>query len=145
MSSKPKIYLAGPFFTPEQIIIIDTLANSCTKLGFNLFNPKEDCIFDKDLQNSKEIFETNIHNINTCDYLLAVTDGKDPGTLFECGYAYRAGVPIIYVWLENNGGKFNIMLNESAYAVCLSYTQVLECLNKILNNEQQLAYKGEME
>jgi hypothetical protein len=61
---------------------------------------------------------------------VAVTDYKDVGTIFECGYAYRSGKSIIY-FAETLGDKpFNLMLAESGTIIIRSTSE----LNRILYN-----------
>ncbi|HEV7255416.1 MAG TPA: nucleoside 2-deoxyribosyltransferase [Mesorhizobium sp.] len=37
----------------------------------------------------------DLAGLESCDAVLAVMDGRDPGTLFEVGYARSNGIPVI--------------------------------------------------
>jgi len=56
--------------------------------------------------------------IDECDIVIASTEGKDMGTLFECGYAFAKNKPVVYY--APNIHKFNLMLAKSARAVALT-------------------------
>jgi nucleoside 2-deoxyribosyltransferase len=102
-----KIYIAGPWFTQEANDIIEEIKDE------NLYTPGDD---------PKATVLANCQAITYCDYMIAVTDGKDVGTMFECGYAFSKGVPILYLWLgREDDQKFNVMLAGSG-EVCHSYT-----------------------
>lgn len=143
-----KAYLAGPFFNEEQIAIIDEIASICDKHYVEVFNPKEECVYEKDVTKPEDIFNDNVTAILKCDILIAVTDGKDVGTMFECGFAYRSEVPIVYLWLDSKGMKFNIMLNESSHAVCYSYEDLEKVLRKFNSDgidKIENIFEGELE
>ncbi len=129
-----KAYLAGPFFNKDQIEVIDKISSILSKYGVDIYNPKEECIYVKGQTDPKDIFDMNMSAIDECSVIIAVTDGKDVGTLFECGYAYGRSVEIVYVWLNSKGGKFNIMLKESARCVCLSYEDIETVVKSMKEN-----------
>jgi len=140
-----RVYLGGPFFTPEQANVIDNLQDMCDSLGIDTFNPKRDCMLGKDAT-PEQVMSSNIDALMSVNALIAVTDGRDPGTFFECGYAYAVSCPIVYVWLDSQGRKFNVMLQQSAFAVCLSYDE----LRTVLYNMQQglsepIKFEGDLE
>ena len=43
-----------------------------------------------------DTFKGNVDNIDMADFVLAIYDGKDTGTMFECGYAYAKNIPVMY-------------------------------------------------
>ena len=48
---------------------------------------------------SKDMIDTfngNVSHIDDADFVLAVADGNDTGTMFECGYAYAIKKPVLY-------------------------------------------------
>lgn len=135
-----KIYFAGPWFTEAQAEREQRLIKRLRELGFDVFSPRESSnitgsFADPEVQ--KSTFEGNIVNIDSCDILFAVTDGKqgectepdqkgrkmqaiDAGTMVEVGYAYRmrreSGKKPIMVYYAETLGKasFNLMLSQSA-------------------------------
>jgi nucleoside 2-deoxyribosyltransferase len=66
----------------------------------------------------EQVLDINIQALEKTDLLVCITDGKDPGTMFEAGYCYAKNIPIIYVWLSGaKGQKFNLMLGASGSVV----------------------------
>lgn len=135
-----KVYIAAPFFNPTQLLIVEGIKEILIKNNIQFFSPKDESMF-KQGDNPKDILDLNCRAILTSDAVVAVTDGKDVGTMFECGYAYSHLVPIIYVWLDKKEGeKFNLMLAASG--------SVIHCLKDIpsaLYNNFGLNYKGIIE
>lgn len=135
-----KVYFAGPWFTVAQAEREQRLIKKLRDLGFDVFSPRESSNITgsfADPKVQKATFEGNIVNIDSCDILFAVTDGKqgtctepdlagrpmaaiDAGTMVECGYAYclrrKSGkAPIIVYYAETLGkASFNLMLSQSA-------------------------------
>lgn len=126
-----KIYLAGPFFTDKQKDIVSQVERIIKHNGFEVYSPMKECIFEKGVTKPADIFDDNVKQIDVADAVIVITDGKDVGTLFEAGFAYGKGSPIIYAWFDSNGAKFNIMLKESAAAIALSYTHLDYTLNRL--------------
>ena len=165
-----KIYFAGPWFTAAQAEREQRLINKLRDLGFDVFSPRESSnitgsFADPSVQ--KATFEGNIVNIDDCDILFAVTDGKmgvctepdqdgrpmsaiDAGTMVECGYAYclrrKSGkAPIIVYYAETLGNRgFNLMLAQSADIVITSYDDMDKLPAQIENSEKTI-YTGLIE
>jgi len=138
-----KAYIAGPFFNDSQKSVIDEIQRICDIHNIETYNPKEVSVYKpgKGIDTAK-LFSSNVEAINSCDILIAVTDGKDPGTLFESGYAYCHRIPIVYVWLDNRGMKFNIMLKESSLLVCKSLDALSVALLNLSNYKTQKEILG---
>lgn len=165
-----KVYFAGPWFTAAQAEREQRLINKLRDLGFDVFSPRESSnitgsFADPSVQ--KATFEGNIVNIDDCDILFAVTDGKmgvctepdqdgrpmsaiDAGTMVECGYAYclrrKSGkAPIIVYYAETLGNRgFNLMLAQSADIVITSYDDMDKLPAQIENSEKTI-YTGLIE
>ena len=93
-----RVYLAGPFFNEEQIERIGYIEDLLDKLGFDIFSPRQASRIKPGCSQEDMIktFEGNTFNIDNADFVLAVLDGNDTGTMFECGYAYAKKVPVLY-------------------------------------------------
>lgn len=112
---KYKCYLASPFFNDEQIAREIKLRMKLRQLDFDVYAPKENGVLNIKSSNDdqEKIFKDNIDAINQCDFVFAITDGKDIGTIWETGYAYAIGKPIVY-YAETLGlNPFNVMLARS--------------------------------
>lgn len=141
-----KLYLASPWFTEDQDRREKEVKAKLREIGFNVFSPREESVLSANAskKDQDEVFRIDLEGINTADAVFAITNDKDMGTLFECGYAYANGLPIIY-YAEGLSGKFNLMLARSASLV---YTDI----NNINSNEILDAicgitkeYEGEIE
>lgn len=120
-------YLAGPWFTDEQMHILDNVKACLDEANINYFSPKDANLW-KPGDNPDIIIKNNCEAIRNSDFIVAITDGKDVGTMWECGYAYGFGKQILYVWITHKEGqKFNIMLAASG-SVCYSYEGLTEQL-----------------
>lgn len=73
--------------------------------------------------------------------VIAITDGKDVGTIWEMGVAYEAGVPVIGVALTLGDNPFNLMLSES----CFTTIRTIDELEKFLDTNEAVYYQGEIE
>lgn len=106
-------YLAGPWFTDAQMARIERIKSILYKQGIAYFSPKDENLFEPGMS-TKDVLAANLVAIAESRFVLAITDGKDVGTMFECGWAYAMDVPILYVWLTHEPGqKFNLMLAAS--------------------------------
>lgn len=165
-----KIYFAGPWFTAAQAEREQRLIKRLRELGFEVFSPRESSnitgsFADPEVQ--KSTFEGNIVNIDSCDILFAVTDGKqgtctepdkagqpmqaiDAGTMVEVGYAYRmrresGKKPIMVYYAETLGNaQFNLMLAQSADIVITKYEDLAN-LPDWINNNTKISYNGQIE
>lgn len=92
------VYLAGPWFTAAEALLIEQLEASLDNLGVHALSPGRDIgelSPDPSPAQVLEIGRSDYAAIDECDLVVAVLDGSDPGTLMEVGYAARAGKPII--------------------------------------------------
>lgn len=116
-----KAYIAGPFFNATQLIIIELIKDTCKQAEMQFFSPKDESNF-KQGDDPKVVLQRNCDAIEDCNFIIAVTDDKDVGTMWEAGYAYACNKPIIYVWLGYKPDmSFNIMLAASGEAVVHDY------------------------
>jgi len=118
ISRYPYIYIAGPFFNPEQVRIIEQIKTTLDLSLLKYFRPKDECMYTPGKTTPEEVLDINLVALRQTDLTICVTDGKDPGTMFEAGWCYAKGIPIIYVWLGGEPGqKFNLVLAASGSVV----------------------------
>ena len=133
---KNKVYLASGWFTPTQ-------ADELTKLE-KIFDDRADwielasprrifvCPPDAPKEVQDGVFTGNLHHIETCDFLLVNTRDKDIGTIWESGYGYANGKPIIYFCNGLPvGAKFNLMLARSGIKVCTTFPELEDYLDRV--------------
>lgn len=114
--SKHTVYIASPFFNDEQSKRVDRLKGLLNRLNLSFFSPKDssNLLFEENKDNQTKVFEMNIEAIKNSTIVIAVTNDKDTGTLFEAGIAFTLGKPLFYLY---DGGKsFNLMLSNSGVA-----------------------------
>ncbi len=130
-----RIYLAGPFFSPEQITRIEKVEAALRQ------NPTVDSFFsprqsdENDAPSAevgspawaKQIFAKDVAEIDQADALVVVADyvhaNVDSGTAFEVGYGYHAHKPLI-ILQELADEPLNLMIGQAAHY----YTQSIASL-----------------
>lgn len=140
-----KCYLASGWFSITQEAARSVVLTELKKSEVDFYSPKDDGLFEVGMD-PEVIFQENIKQIQGCDFMVASTEGKDMGTLFECGIAFAYGKPIVYFW-HNGYGKFNLMLSQSAHAVATSSGGLFEILKTIKKTGivPYLPYIGDIE
>jgi len=98
--SKPTMYLASPLFNSAEkhfnTILAELLAPYCT-----VYLPQRDGGLMADFVSqgiapsiaAEKVFEADVKAMGSCDFLLAVLDGRtvDEGVAFEIGYVFSIG------------------------------------------------------
>lgn len=122
-----QVYVAGPWFSVEQEERLEGIKDLLRNNNIPFYSPKDECLFTNIIEMDPcKVLQTNCDAIVESEFVLAITDGKDVGTMWECGYAYAMGTPILYVWLTHEKGqKFNLMLAASG-AVAYTHNQIME-------------------
>lgn len=151
LNKKGKAYLAGGWFSDEQMDRLLYVRDSLKVIGFDVYSPKDEALCSQDASQDfrEEVFKGNVSAIKEASFMFAITNCKDPGTLFECGVAYSNRIPIVY-FAEGLDGPFNLMLAQSGNHVITSRTQLLkdmesvEVLESLLTNNK-IKYSGGIE
>jgi len=136
-------YIAAPFFNPDQITRVALVETLLEKHGLTYFSPRKQSAIGpiSSPEVRKKSFELNIEGIENADFVIAITDGKDVGTIFEAGHAYAKKIPVIYVaFTLGKEGLFNLMLAESSVAT----TTTVEDLERAILGEK-IYYEGLIE
>lgn len=145
------VYFAAPWFSPEQAAIHNRVYTTIKASRHRVFSPKHELEVGPDASHEvrKRAFTMNLMQLSLADFVVAVTDYKDVGTIWEAGYAYRSNKPIIY-YAETLGDRpFNLMLAESGVAV----VKDIEGLDHVLSSiktpanllRMKLVYRGRIE
>lgn len=140
-----KAYLASGWFTEEQEQARLEVLAALKDAGIDVYSPKEDLLYVPGQTEAHEVFSENIMQLSSADLVVASTEGKDMGTIFECGAAFVLNVPIVYYYKA--GGKFNLMLSESAIAVFSDQNKLKNYLTNCENSGiiNHVPYTGEKE
>lgn len=120
-----KIYIASGWFSKEQVIRLKEMEDVVQELNFDMYSPRKESIY-KPGDDHKAIVRANVANLHKCNMVLASTEGKDMGTLFECGYAAAIHKPVVYYFPSDV--TFNIMLADTAQAVIRSKADLFQYL-----------------
>ena len=129
--TKNYIYLAGPWFNPRQLEILELTKNALDEVPIKYYSPKDEMLYEpgKDID-PMEVLATNVHAIRDAEVLVVITDGKDTGTMFEAGLAFALQKQIFYLWVDHKpGDKFNLMLGASG-VVCMDYVELQTALEE---------------
>ena len=115
INKKYDFYIAAPFFNPDQITRVELVKSLLENKGLTYFSPKDDSAVENinDPENRKKVFALNHESISASRGVIAITDGKDPGTIWEAGFSYSSKKPIIYFAEHLNGKPFNLMLAKT--------------------------------
>lgn len=87
---RPRIYLAGPFFTVAELWLVQQCRVFLEQAGAEVFSP-----FDEVGKGGIEVAEKDLAGLADVDAVFAILDGWDPGTLFEAGWAKHASIPTV--------------------------------------------------
>jgi nucleoside 2-deoxyribosyltransferase len=129
---KVKVYLASPFFSPEQIERVEKVEKALEDNPFvaEYFSPMREQLTHLPF-GSKEwataIYHNDVNHVDWADVIVAVLDYEgetelhgvrhghvDSGTAFEIGYAIARNKPVILV--HEKGGIVNLMISQSCQA-----------------------------
>lgn len=114
------IYWAGPLFTIAEQQFNRDRAARLRSHGYPVYLPQEACT---GLSDPQAIFRQCLRGLQRAALVVAVLDGADAdsGTCWECGYAFRAGIPVVAVRTDFRGSGdfegFNAMLYGAAAAL----------------------------
>ena len=141
---KYDFYLASPFFNDEQIKRENKVKNLLRGFGFKVYAPMEHGIVGgiASQDSVTETFKSNVEAINNSEYVIAITDGKDMGTIWEAGYAHGKNIPIVYYAETLGNNPFNIMLSESGIGIFKNEKSLSEaCVKNNFYHEEELIHE----
>lgn len=84
-------YLAGPFFSANQLGLIEELLTQLRQAGVKVFSPYHDV----GLADTVDVAKKDLKGLQESQFVFACLDGYDPGTVFEVGYACALGIPVL--------------------------------------------------
>ena len=124
-----KIYLAGPFFSEQELYWVNYVCNHLEKVQFTVLSPsRENGILSKDStdEERKNIYQLDINMIDNANLLVALLDHDDPGTYFEMGYAYNRGIPIF--GLKTTNKDLNNMILCGSVSISSSIEELIDTI-----------------
>lgn len=109
-------YVAGPFFTRDQVASMERLEATLAAHGRTMFKPR----FASDIAvaGPEGCFADDVEAIRHSRAVIANLIDDDPGTMFEIGFAYALGLPV-YAYDEEltPAGRVNLMIGQAVRAV----------------------------
>ena len=105
----PRVYLAGPFFDLPQRWLVERVRSSLVGLGAEVFSPYHDVGPGGD-----EVAAADLEGLRDCGAVLALADGWDAGTLYECGWASRGHIPIIAFGANSSSEAAKMLVGDGA-------------------------------
>jgi Sugar kinases, ribokinase family len=124
-----KIYLAGPFFSNQEVQWVELVSDRLENAKFTVLSPsRENGIINREtrIDQRKNIFQSDIDLLNSSDLVVALLDHDDPGTCFEIGYAFGKGIPVL--GLKTSQTELNNMIQFG----CVQIIENIEDLIRVL-------------
>ncbi len=99
-----QVYLAAPFFSLAELILIDKIRNAFLEFGVKVFSPFHDIGMGDD----ETIAKKDLEGIQNSDIIFFVFDNLDSGTLIESGYSLALNKKII--GYRRTGNKSDLLM-----------------------------------
>lgn len=133
-------YLASPFFKDSQIQREEAVKNLLRNEGYTVYSPRENGVLTPDATDEvrTKIFKENCEAIQKSHRILAITDEKDIGTIWEAGYAYGIGKEVVYYAETLGNNPFNVMLGKSGIGIFTRYSDLMDAAStNMFNNKNE--------
>ncbi|WP_229506767.1 PfkB family carbohydrate kinase [Pseudoduganella rivuli] len=117
---RPKVYLAGPFFTLAQLWLVEQARDQLGALGLEVFSPYHDVGH----ASANDVAQKDLAAIDSCDILFAISDGLDSGTMYEIGHA-RAKDKAVVIYCENEPGNALKMMLGAGCIISADYVSAV--------------------
>jgi hypothetical protein len=117
---KPKIYLAGPFFTLAQQWQVEQARANLASMNLDVFSP----LHDVGRGSAEQVVHRDLKGIEECDVVFAIGDGLDSGTVYEIGYARALAKPVVF-YAENVSEENMKMMVGSACVIRIDYVSAI--------------------
>lgn len=152
-NKKIKVYLSAGWFDKFQEDALNYLENYLfSDSKYQVYSPRKEIKLEgkEGIEIQNHVFAENCRNIEEADIIVSSTVGKDMGTLWEDGYAFAKGKPIVYTFFDNRFGdvSFNLMLAASGIAAFTDkkeFEEFMSKMNKDNFKELKQRYEGDFE
>lgn len=138
-----KVYLAAPFFHPDQIATVEKIEEALAPIC-DLYSPRKDGVLTK-MKTPEErrlaapkIFRRNVEKMEWADLIVAVIDDRDPGVMFEVGYAHATLTDVVTFTARDYG--VNLMIQGAALAHVKSVDALVEVIESGLSEDAIAKY-----
>lgn len=117
---RPRVYLAGPFFTLAQLWLIEQARRDLHSMGMDVFSPYHDVGHGR----AEDVVKLDLNGIDNADIVFAICDGMDPGTVYEIGYARAKDKPVV-LYCENESNENMKMMEGSDCQISDDYVSAI--------------------
>lgn len=118
--NRVSVYLAGPFFSLAQMWIVEEARRHLSELGLEVFSP----FHDIGRGDAARVVPMDLRAIRDCDFVFAIADGLDSGTVYEVGYARALGRPVV-VYSESETAENLKMMEGSDCFMCHDFVSAI--------------------
>lgn len=130
------VYIAGPFFNPKQLKLIETIEETLDWIGIPYFSPRSfgalgEMGTEERVAAIKSVYAENVAQITGNQVMLAVIDDNDVGTIWEMGYASKLkqmDETRRLITMSDQGYGMNIMLRECVDAHLHGFNNFNRCM-----------------
>ena len=125
------IYLAGPFFTLADKLMLKEIKHAFSSMDVPFFSP----IDDVGTGTPEQVYKGDIDGLEKCSAVFANICGLDTGTIYEIGYARAIGKPVV-LFAQDCKDKDLTMLRGGGCRVYTDFTSaVYNCVWDALEND----------
>lgn len=117
---RPRVYIAGPFFTLAQLWLIEQARTDLHGMGLPVFSP----FHEVGHGSAEDVVMLDLAGIDDADLVFAIGDGMDSGTIYEVGYARAKGKPVV-LYCENESVENKKMMQGSGCVLCDDYVSAI--------------------
>jgi nucleoside 2-deoxyribosyltransferase len=131
-----KVYVGAPFFNERQLQVVLSIEAVLDQLRIAHYSPRIDGVLiemppAERLAQSRRIFNLNKTGIRGADIVIAVVDDRDPGVMWEIGFAHAQLRPPKIVTYSDVGHGLNIMVRCSVDVHVCGLDELRACLSTV--------------
>lgn len=119
-----RVYLAGPFFSPQQIKLVKTFEVMLTGKGLKVYSPRKQQSKSPygSMKWRRQTFASDVRAMADADLVFAIYNDEDAGTMWEIGHARSMKKPVLVFNSKEN--RVNLMIAQSLHAYLDSVEKV---------------------
>lgn len=126
------IYLAGPFFTLADKLMLKEIKHAFSSMDVPFFSP----IDDVGIGAPEQVYKGDIDGLEKCSAVFANICGLDTGTIYEIGYAKAKGKPVV-LFAQDCKQKDLTMLQGGGCNVYEDFTSAIyNCVWDAIENDR---------
>jgi nucleoside 2-deoxyribosyltransferase len=137
-----RIYLASPFFNKNQLGRLEKVEQILDEKFQMVFSPRKaqyEGLEFGSMDWRTEVFLNNQKHIDNADVVVAIYDEEDAGTMWEIGYAYGKGIPVVI--FQHLSTPVNLMISDSLHSYINGFKELKEY---DFDQLKPSVYKGEV-